>query len=217
MLFPGRLIFFAGAPMSSPKIIGSTATAVAQFGEVEIKIDDWINNPSKVHPTTLDLGESIFSSVGMLVTHWAYEEWLLADILRMLSLLKHKTARKMGLSSPRSKELQNKIRPLLAERGIHVDQNDWDLLSSLITKGDDARNLVSHCVWITEQTSGKLCAQVTHGEWPTKVGRKAWSRKEYPAALHIDNAWFSCALDDMKRAIEKTEALRALIEASLPS
>lgn len=202
--------------MSSPKIIGSTVTAVAQFSEVEINIDDWINNPSKVHQTTLELGESIFSSVGILVTHWAYEEWLLADILRMLSLLRHKTARKMGLPSSRSKELQNKIRHLLAERGIPVDQNDWTSLSNLISKGDDARNLVSHCVWIKEQASGKLCVQATYGEWPTK-GKGKLSRKEHPAALHLDEAWFLRALEDMKLTIGKTEDLRAFIGASLPS
>jgi hypothetical protein len=101
--------------------------------------------------------------VGRVITMFAYEEWMLRDIVYRLVDMGPKNGR-LIVKDFRAKEYPDIIKTLAEINKIDITFDSLEL-EKLLEECESNRNMFAHSIWLQED-DGSVSIQITRGNWP---------------------------------------------------
>lgn len=187
----------------SPVFASASAVTSAAIYVPGEPFEYWLRANMRQFPVTLDLPDALRAWIGRIVSHWALAEWLQSGTVARLMGISRKEAR--VVLGDRIGNCASKIKQLMEMKGLALP-DDLSDLAGLLTKCENARNLLSHGVWMLDPGIKALCVQNPSGEWINKVQGNV-SKRKYPEAFVPTHEWLESTLKDMQRAIRRIEEI----------
>ena len=188
----------------------ASASAVSVPAMPELSFEAWLSMSMKEYPVTLDLPSDLLPWIGKIVSYWALAEWIQAGTIAKLLNIGRKEGRVMF--GARIGNSLSKIKQLMEIKEIPLPADLSDA-SMLLSRCDEARNLLGHGVWMLDPESGDMCVQNASGQW--KQAQPPVSKRKYPEAFFPTNPWFEETLEEVKSAIRWLQALDGHIDTAL--
>jgi hypothetical protein len=143
----------------------------------------------RVYPALMMPPPEFHAPIGLIVTLWAHEEWLLKMLAFELAGLDPKRGRAI-FREPRTEDYPTMFEQLLRLKGEKPPEQ-LGVLRKAIEKAKPYRDLLAHGAWGVDE-AGRHFIQKTKGHWELKikpVKRRAsvprLSRNEVPEAIFI--------------------------------
>jgi hypothetical protein len=143
-------------------------------------------------------------AVGLVVARWAYQEWLLIEVLSTILGIGPKEARHV-LGTGQGIDYVPLIRDLIWVQKLttRVDLSD---LRRRVQDLREKRNTLAHGLWLRDE-AGVPCLQDTTGKWPPEPGQPEVTRKIKPGAWYFNPEVAADLIAQMDQTIGLTRAL----------
>ena len=154
----------------------------------------------------IEIPDAYALAVGKFVTLWAYEEWLLKDIVGTLLNLSQKQER-LVVKDFRADEYPELICTLAELAGLKakLPERDVKMLSQLLAKCETMRNQFAHSIWMKD--GDDILLRNTRGNWPKQPFKGKVSKRIAPEGMLITEETLKAVLGVMQGTIKLTLSL----------
>jgi len=157
----------------------------------------------KTSPVVAVIDDHYALLVGKVISLYAYEEWMLRDMVYRLLHIGPKQGR-LSVRDCRAKDYPELISTLIDLANVAV-KYDFDALTKLLDEAETNRNMLAHSVWLKgDHDAAPLHIQVTKGSWPKQPYKPKVSKRVNPEGREMTDEYSLYLYDVVETAVRAT-------------